>query len=89
MPALIGGKKGVDVLSKQFGNSAETIEAWRVSALEGIELAMHRGSEPSRREHALEGENASLARGRCACWRARRDSGQSWGTQQAVQRYDA
>ena len=58
--ALIAGKKSVDVLSKQFGVSATTIESWRASALEGIELAMRRGSEPSRRERELEREVMSL-----------------------------
>lgn len=60
MLALIAGKKSVDVLGKQFGVSAATIEPWRTSALEGIELAMRRGSEPSRRERELEREVASL-----------------------------
>ncbi|MHB8355132.1 MAG: hypothetical protein ACYDDQ_00375 [Vulcanimicrobiaceae bacterium] len=60
MLALIAGKKSADVLSRQFGVSAATIKSWRTSALEGIELAMRRGSEPSRRERDLEREGASL-----------------------------
>ncbi|MHB8178354.1 MAG: transposase [Vulcanimicrobiaceae bacterium] len=58
--ALIAGKRSVDVLSKQFGVSPTTIESWRTSALEGIELAMRRGSEPSRRERELQREVESL-----------------------------
>jgi len=58
--ALIAGKKSVDALAKQFGVSATTIESWRTTALAGVEAAMRRGSEPSRRERALERENETL-----------------------------
>ena len=58
--ALIGGKKSVDTLAKQFGVSAATIESWRATALEGIAEALRAGNEPSQRERSLERENASL-----------------------------
>ncbi|TAM65590.1 MAG: hypothetical protein EPN48_18350 [Microbacteriaceae bacterium] len=58
--ALIAGKKSVDTLARQFGVNPTTIEGWRTAALEGIDIAMRRGSEPSHRERALERENASL-----------------------------
>lgn len=58
--ALIGGKKSVDTLAKQFGVSSATIEAWRDRALEGIEASLRSGHEPSHRERSLERENASL-----------------------------
>ena len=58
--ALIGGKKSVDTLAKQFGVSTATIESWRATALEGISEALRSGNEPSHRERSLERENASL-----------------------------
>lgn len=58
--ALIGGKKSVDTLAKQFGVSSATIEAWRDRALDGIEVSLRSGHEPSHRERSLERENASL-----------------------------
>lgn len=58
--ALIAGKKSVDVLARQFGVSAATIESWRATALEGIAASLRSGNEPSQRERSLERENASL-----------------------------
>ena len=58
--ALIGGKKSVDVLARQFGVSATTIEAWRARALEGMAASLRSGNESSRRERELERECASL-----------------------------
>jgi transposase-like protein len=58
--ALIGGKKSVDALAKQFGVSPATIESWRQTALEGIAEALRAGNEPSQRERSLERENSSL-----------------------------
>jgi len=58
--ALIGGKKSVDTLAKQFGVSTATIESWRERALEGIEASLRSGHEPSQHERALVRENASL-----------------------------
>ncbi len=51
--ALIGGKKSVDSLAKQFGVSPATIESWRDTALEGISQALRAGNEPSQRERSL------------------------------------
>ena len=42
--ALIGGKKSVDSLAKQFGVSPATIESWRDTALEGISQALRKFS---------------------------------------------
>lgn len=58
--ALIGGKKSVDTLAKQFGVSPATIESWRDRALEGIEASLRSGHEPSQRERSLQRENESL-----------------------------
>ena len=58
--ALIGGKKSVDTLAKQFGVSPTTIESWRATALEGISEALRAGNQPSQHERNLEHEYASL-----------------------------
>lgn len=57
---LLAGKASVDQLARRFGVLPMTVEGWRQEALEGVRLAMRRGTGRSEREVELERENRML-----------------------------
>ena len=56
---LFAGKATVDQLARRFGVKPETIESWRLEALEAMREGFRRGSK-SPRERELERENSQL-----------------------------
>ena len=58
--ALLAGHASVDPLARRFGVHASTVEGWRAEALEGLRVALRRGTGRSEREVELEKENKLL-----------------------------